>query len=200
MSQCNTSASASTQTRLNHCITSAALQITSLLFKTEMNECEKTINIPDLMHFIFNAVYCCFFKATEKVKLPWSCSYQTISFLPALQTVHSLYHRLIWLHYSLTAPIPSAPWRKKKEFASWVKYMRASGNHYLHWYPFCQVQGWCISNVAAGRQHCAGMNSPSSLLPSLPRHTAPCLLPEPFAQLFPSLTAFIPDERHSLLR
>lgn len=58
-------------------------------------------------------------------------------------------------------------------------------SHYLHRFPFFQVEGWCISNAAAGHQHYAGMNSPSSLLPPLPLHSALCLLPELFAQLFP---------------
>lgn len=71
---------------------------------------------------------------------------------------------------------------------------------YLHLLPFFQVRGLCISSVATGQQHYGVMNSPSSLLLSSSLHSALCLLLELFAQLFPSLTAFIPDERRSLHR
>lgn len=70
---------------------------------------------------------------------------------------------------------------------------------YLHLWPSCRVQGWYVSSVAAGHRRCAGTSSLSSWLRSPPLHSTRCLLPEPFAQLFPSLTAFIPDERRSLL-
>lgn len=70
---------------------------------------------------------------------------------------------------------------------------------YLCFCPFSQVRGLSISTEAAGRQRCAGVSSLSSLRPSPPLRSPLGLLLGLFAQLFPSLTAFIPDEQCSLL-
>lgn len=90
--------------------------------------------------------------------------------------------------------------KKNKKSAQCLLGISVSVGFYLHLLPLFQVRGLCISNVASGQQHYGVMNSPSSLLLSSSLHSALCLSLELCAQLFPSLTAFIPDERRSLHR